>query len=65
MDEDKKDKDSGQPKEPRATYRTLRRLSSPKPAQEVLKAFEKIQKLTKGKAKGKDVVTLVREERER
>lgn len=61
----KKDDGSGKVKEPRVSYRTLRRLGRRRPAAEVMKGLAEVRKLTKGKAKGKDAVTLVREERDR
>lgn len=62
----KKDDDSGEMKEPRATYRVLRKAAARRPLPEVLSDIDEFRKRhAKDRTNGKDVVTLVREERER
>lgn len=61
-----KGNDSGKVKEPRATYRALRKPAVRRPLPEVLKDIDEFRKRhAKDKTDGKDIVTLVREERER
>jgi len=62
---DEKNDNSGEVNESRATYRKVRRLAKRGPVKEVLAELAEIRKLTKGRAGGKDSVTLVREERDR
>jgi hypothetical protein len=61
-----KDADSGKIKESRATYRVLQKPAVQRPLPEVLKDIDEFRKRHAADgADGKDVVTLVREERER
>ena len=62
----KKDNDSGKVEEPRTTYRTSRLTKSRRPVKDIVKDIRRIRKKYAGRGPtGKDVVTLVREERER
>lgn len=63
---DEKKDDAGKVEEPRVTYRVLRKPAVRRPLAEVLKDIDEFrERHAKDRTDGKDVVTLVREERER
>ena len=58
----KQDDGSGEVKEPRTTYRVLRRVRNRKAMREAARKMDELQKRhAKDESDGKDVVTLLRE----